>query len=193
VPKHSANTGQVRIIAGTWRGRRIHFPPVAGLRPTGDRVRETLFNWLSPVIVGAKCLDLFAGSGALGFEAASRRAASVVMIDRDRQVCAALTQNCLDLSASDVQVTNCDALSWLYANRTDIKNFDILFVDPPFRSSVQNKVLDVIATQSLLASGTTIYVECASHQKIDPLCYPDWILFRQREFGRVSARLYRQR
>jgi 16S rRNA (guanine966-N2)-methyltransferase len=192
VPKPSGNAGQVRIIAGNWRGRRIHFPPVAGLRPTGDRVRETLFNWLSPGLSGARCLDLFAGSGALGFEAASRNAASVVMIERDRRVCAALTRNCLDLSASNVQVINSDALSWLSANQTEIKNFDILFVDPPFKSIVLNKALDALATQSLLTSGTSIYVECASDRKIDPLRYPDWNLFRQREFGRVSARLYRQ-
>src|SRR5512134_933490 len=120
---------QLRIIGGRWRSRRLRFPPLPGLRPTPDRVRETLFNWLTPVIAGARCLDLFAGSGALGIEALSRGAAAVTFVERHPQAVRGLRANLAQLRAEGARVEQADALLWL---RQAPQPFTVVFLNPPF-------------------------------------------------------------
>jgi len=127
--RREAVPGRLRIIAGRWRGRRLTVPALPGLRPTPDRVRETLFNWLGPRVEGARCLDLFAGTGALGFEAASRGAAQVVMVEQASRAVAQLRSHAAALLADVVEVVDREALSWLGGR---FRRFDIVFLDPPF-------------------------------------------------------------
>jgi 16S rRNA (guanine(966)-N(2))-methyltransferase RsmD len=150
-PKRS-NT--VRIIGGRWRGRLLSFPDSAGLRPTPDRTRETLFNWLGQRLDGLRCIDLFAGSGALGFEAASRGAAEVVMVERDARVAASLRECAHVLGAeSVVRVTQMDALAYIES----AGEFDVIFIDPPFDSGLLPRVLALAATR--LTPEGRIYAE----------------------------------
>jgi 16S rRNA (guanine966-N2)-methyltransferase len=144
----------VRIIGGQYRRRLLHFPDAAGLRPTADRVRETLFNWLGQDLPGWACLDLFAGSGALGFEAASRGAGRVVMIERDGAAFDALARNRAGLAALQVEIVRADALVWLAHNR---ERFDLVFVDPPFDGGLAAEALAAIARH--LGPGGRVYVE----------------------------------
>lgn len=157
-------TNQVRIIGGRWRGRKLPFPDVEGLRPTADRVRETVFNWLQPVIEGARCLDLFAGSGAFGFEAASRGAARVVMVDRDPRVVSGLKAARERLDADAVELRCQDALSYLAG---PAEPFDILFLDPPFRSNLLASVFDRLATGGWLAPSARVYIETDDEQTLE--------------------------
>src|SRR3954467_6592388 len=145
---------RVRIIAGTWRSRVIRFPPAAQLRPTPDRVRETLFNWLGQRLDGQSCLDLFAGSGALGFEAASRGAARVVMVESDREVFEALRQYKELLGASRVEPVLGDAFDYL---RKTTDEFNLVFLDPPFRQNALGSVLELLRDR--LAPQARVYVE----------------------------------
>lgn len=149
-----ASRSQVRIIGGSWRGRRIEFQAEPGLRPTPDRVRETLFNWLGQDLPGWVCLDLFAGSGALGFEAVSRGAGRVVMVERDAPAMAALQKNRATLGADQADLQRADAMSWLANNR---ETFDLVFLDPPFDSGLAGQVLADLARH--LKSGGHVYVE----------------------------------
>ncbi|MBU1264348.1 MAG: 16S rRNA (guanine(966)-N(2))-methyltransferase RsmD [Gammaproteobacteria bacterium] len=148
---------RVRIIGGHYRRRLLDFPDSAGLRPTPDRVRETLFNWLGQDLPGWTCLDLFAGSGALGFEAASRGAARVIMIERDLKAIGALEKNRDVLGATQVDVRRADALAWLENSRD---TFDLIFVDPPFDSGLAATVLADLA-RHLKTSGQA-YIEQAA-------------------------------
>ena len=145
---------RVRIIAGTWRSRLIRFPPASQLRPTPDRVRETLFNWLGQRLDGLACLDLFAGSGALGFEALSRGARRAVMVERDRSIAAALRESARELGATGADVQEGDALAWLARAR---ENFDVVFLDPPFASDLAERALAALPPR--LAPGARVYVE----------------------------------
>lgn len=145
---------RVRIIGGKYRRRLLDFPASTGLRPTPDRVRETVFNWLGQDLPGWACLDLFAGSGALGFEAASREAGRVVMVERDRDALAALEKNRDALGATQVEILRVDALAWLANNR---ETFDLIFIDPPFDSKLVAPVLADLASH--LKSGGVAYVE----------------------------------
>jgi 16S rRNA (guanine966-N2)-methyltransferase len=148
---------QVRIIGGQWRSRRLNFPPLPGLRPTPDRVRETVFNWLSPVIHGARCLDVFAGSGALGFEALSRGAKHTVFLDASREVIDSIVANA-GLLKTDQFETHCtDALTWL--KREPDQPFDIIFLDPPYALSLIAPCLDLLDKNHFLTPQTLIYVE----------------------------------
>ncbi len=147
-------SNRVRIIGGTWRRRRLRFPDVPGLRPTPDRVRETLFNWLGQDLAGLRCLDLFAGSGALGFEAASRGAAEVVMVERDGVALTALRENKAMLVAGQVEIVPGDGLAYLAG---DCGLFDVIFLDPPYAVNFLPQSLARAATH--LASGGKIYAE----------------------------------
>jgi 16S rRNA (guanine966-N2)-methyltransferase len=169
----SAN--RVRIIGGQYRRRLLGFPDGAGLRPTPDRVRETLFNWLGQDLPDWRCLDLFAGSGALGFEAASRGAGRVVMIERDRAALAALAKNRTELGANAVEIVHADALAWLGHNR---EVFDLAFVDPPFDSGLAAPVLAAIGAH--LAPGGQVYVE----QGAEVIPPPGFIIHRSGRAGR---------
>ncbi|MGA0053810.1 MAG: 16S rRNA (guanine(966)-N(2))-methyltransferase RsmD [Steroidobacteraceae bacterium] len=136
-----ANSNEVRIIAGQWRGRKIRFPAGTAIRPTPDRVRETLFNWLAPMIRGARVLDAFAGSGALGLESASRGAASVVCLETDGRCVTALQERCREWGAAQVDIVRADALRWLAATRPSASEpFDLVFLDPPFDADLWLRV-----------------------------------------------------
>jgi 16S rRNA (guanine(966)-N(2))-methyltransferase RsmD len=147
----------VRIIGGLWRSRILEFPDAQDLRPTPDRVRETLFNWLGQDLSGMACLDLFAGSGALGFEALSRGAASVVMVEKDSAALRALRENAQKLGARDLTIARGDALEFARETRA---RFDVVFVDPPYRLGLQEATLALV--RGLLARHGRVYVESAS-------------------------------
>ncbi len=186
-------SGQVRIIAGQCRGRRISFPAVVGLRPTGDRLRETLFNWLTAELRGARCLDLFAGSGALGLEAASRGAGDVILIELNPAAARALDENIEVLGLKSARVFNANVLNWLQQNASDSKPFDIIFLDPPFDSTLLAETITTLTQQStLLAEEAMIYIEAPARQTLDSL--PDsWQLHRHKTAGDVTCYLYRRR
>lgn len=177
----------VRIIGGEWRGRRLHFPAAPGLRPTSDRRRETLFNWLAPELAGARCLDLFAGSGALGFEAASRGAARAVLVEASREVAAALAASRRALDAGDrVEVVHAQAARFL--GRTP-EPFDIVFLDPPFART--GLVADTCARLGAgwLAPGARVYLELDARADA-PALPPHWALHRELGGGDARALLY---
>lgn len=156
---------EVRIIGGKWRGRKLRFPDHPGLRPSLGRARETLFNWLVADIPGARCLDLFAGSGALGFEAESRGAQEVVLIDADRRVAAALKDSAKALHAT-ARVLQREAHRYL-KSRTD--SIDIVFLDPPFAEpNLAVTAVQIIAERGLLAPRGAIYLELSAKGPIGP-------------------------
>ncbi len=155
----SSNT--LRIVGGKWRSRRLRFVDAEGLRPTPDRVRETLFNWLQFEIPGAHCLDAFAGSGALGFEALSRGAASVVMMERQRPQYQALQQAASELSAEDARLLCGDAES-LLASPGDwrpLNGFDVVFLDPPYNKGLVASTVSTLLRANLLHPGSLLYIE----------------------------------
>ena len=171
---------RVRIIAGEWRSRLIKFPPAAQLRPTPDRVRETLFNWLGQRLDGLACLDLFAGSGALGFEALSRGAQRVVMVERDRTVAAALRESARTLNATGADIHEADALPWLARSR---ETFDVVFLDPPFASDLAARALAALPPR--LAPGARVYVESGKPVEQDG----PWRILREDRAGAVRYAL----
>ena len=151
----SKPSGQFRIIAGEWRGRRVGFPAIDGLRPSTDRVRETLFNWLAPHIKQTRCLDLFAGSGALGLEALSRGAASCDFIDQQSVAVRAIRDHLAVLGAEPRgQAFTQDALTWRQE-----RPYDIVFVDPPFKTDLVTPALNHLETAGLLAETALVYIE----------------------------------
>ena len=170
----------VRIIGGLWRSRILEFPDAEDLRPTPDRVRETLFNWLGRDLTGMACLDLFAGSGALGFEALSRGAASVVMIEKNPAALRALRDNARKLDATGLTVVRGDALEFVRSARS---RFDVVFVDPPYRLGMQVAALGLV--RGLLAEGGRVYVES------DAVFEPPrgWAIFRRARAGNVHFHL----
>jgi len=176
--------GRVRIIAGSWRGRRLTVENEPDVRPTPDRVRETLFNWLSPHLAGARCLDLFAGTGALGFEAVSRGAVEAVLVDRSRAVGARLRDECERLGAGGmVKVVEADALEWL-ERPPAVAPFDIVFVDPPHRLEVQREIAVRLAEQGWLAPAARIWFEVVRRR--EPPELPDgWRLLKSGRAGEV--------
>jgi 16S rRNA (guanine966-N2)-methyltransferase len=175
-----ATKNRVRIIGGAWRSRIIAFPPRADLRPTPDRVRETLFNWLGQDLTGKCCLDLFAGSGALGFEAASRGARRVVMVERDPAAWRALQANAALLAARTVELKRADALEFL---RADDGCYDVVFLDPPFRADYLAQVLPVLVPR--LAAAALVHVEAPSA----PALPTGWEIWRSGRAGAVTHQL----
>jgi len=188
---HQPTTGRVRIIAGQCRGRRISFPAVVGLRPTGDRLRETLFNWLAADLKGARCLDLFAGSGALGLEAASRGAGQVILLELNNTAARALSDNINLLGLKSATALNADTLNWLQQGTNTTKPFDIIFLDPPFDSTLLASAVATLAQQaSLLAEDAMIYIEAPARQTMD-FIPANWQLHRHKTAGDVTCQLYR--
>lgn len=186
--RHGGPANQVRVIAGQWRGRRLEFPDLPGLRPTPDRVRETLFNWLAPVLPGARCLDLFAGSGALGIEALSRGAAEVVLVEHQPVAVRALRENLARLNAENVRVEMADALAWL---RQPATLFEIVFLDPPFGQGLLKPVCAMLETAGWLADAAWIYLEAEA--ELDRSPWPvSWMIYREKAAGAVSYRLARR-
>jgi 16S rRNA (guanine966-N2)-methyltransferase len=172
---------RLRVIAGAWRGRRITFAEIPGLRPTPDRVRETLFNWLQSFIVGARCVDLFAGSGALGFEAASRGARQVIMLDVNPRAIWGLRETSKMLQAPQIKIIHADTLTWL--NNTS-KVFDIMFVDPPFGKNLLPAVLQILDRRAVLKTSARVYMEFNAAQPV-PTLPPGWELLRSQKAGQV--------
>ena len=153
---HSKAPGSVRIIGGQWRRTRLPVLDVPTLRPSGDRVRETLFNWLQPLIAGSRCLDLFAGTGVLGFEAASRGAREVVMVEQDHKVVRVLTEAVRRLSAQAVTVVNRDVLAYLDGPG---RPFDIVFIDPPFAHGLWEACMLKLQAGAWLQPGAYVFLE----------------------------------
>ena len=179
--------GKVRVIGGRWRGTRLAVAAAPGLRPTSDRVRETLFNWLMPILPGARVLDLFAGSGALGLEAVSRGAASAELVERDPDLAAALREVAGRLPGGDaVTVTQADALGWLATPPE--AGFDLAFVDPPFDADLWDAVLPLLVPK--LAPSAWLYIE--SPLSVIPALGRDWQLHRQGSTREVRYALYRR-
>lgn len=176
-------TGQVRIIGGRWRGTKLAVPDRPGLRPSSDRVRETLFNWLMPALPGARVLDLFAGTGVLGLEALSRGAAQATLVERDPGLAAALRGVVEKLSAP-AEVHAADALAWLGGRN---EAFDLVFLDPPFADGLWERALAALAPR--LAPGAWIYVESPSD--VQPVVPPGWALHREGRTREVRYALYR--
>ena len=182
--KHS-----VRIIAGEWRGRRLPVLDVPGLRPSGDRSRETLFNWLQPYIEGADCADLFAGSGALGLEAASRGARSVTLVEKNSVVVSSLDRSINMLRAKQVRVHRGDGLAWLGHAEPD--SLDIVFVDPPFDEGLIRKSKQVLEEMHCIREGGFVYVEePASREPLAP--GPEWELWKEKKIGEVRMQVFRR-
>jgi 16S rRNA (guanine966-N2)-methyltransferase len=175
---------QFRIIAGRWRRRRLHFPAESGVRPSPDRVRETLFNWLMPVIAGARCLDLFAGSGALGLEALSRGAAEAVFVEREARLAAAIESHLRVLDAAGGRVVVAGALAWLTAPASA---FDIVMLDPPFASGLLASACERLEKGRWLTADSRIYLEYAAGAA--PRVPENWQIVRTARAGRVAFAL----
>lgn len=153
----TSQPGRVRIVAGKWRSRLLDIADVPGLRPTSERIRETLFNWLAPVIQGARCLDIFAGTGALGLEALSRGAAEVVFVEKSPVAAATLREHIAMLNASEAAVNETDASDYL--RRAPLGEFDIVFLDPPFAADVHEDLCRLLVEEQVLSKNAWIYLE----------------------------------
>lgn len=189
--KGQTTAGMIRIIAGKWRGRRLPVHDIEGLRPTTDRVKETVFNWLMNDIDQTRCLDCFAGSGSLGFEVLSRGAASVTMIEKDHQAAKQLAENVTLLAPGNTddikaQIVKTDCLSYL---STQTIPYDLVFIDPPFRQNLAEPVCELLESRGLLTPSALIYVEVES--ELTDLAVPaNWQLLKEKTAGQVSFRLY---
>jgi 16S rRNA (guanine966-N2)-methyltransferase len=182
---------EVRIIGGEWRGRKLHFPPSAGLRPTPDRVRETVFNWLQFELAGRRCLDLFAGSGALGFEALSRGAGEVVFVERDPVSARAIGDMLAQLRCARGRVEQVDALAWLERGPLPSKPFDIVFLDPPYDEAWLPALAEKLESGGWLAPRAWIYLEDAAARG-EPALPAGWTLLRSKRAGDVGYHLARR-
>ena len=180
-------SSQLRIIGGEYRGRKLNFPDIQGLRPTPDRIRETLFNWLQFDIIGSHCLDLFAGSGALGFEALSRGASSVTFIDEHTEVISTIKSNIKILGTSNIVCCKADALDYL-DHPSHRNKFNIVFCDPPFHQGFLPKVVDAL-TSAILQPGALIYLEMEKGLII-PQLPENWRLHREKTAGQIHAMLF---
>ena len=175
--------GQLRIIGGEWRGRRLAVGGAPGLRPTGDRTRETLFNWLAPRIHGARCLDMFAGSGILGIEALSRGADRVDFLERTPSVARHIDKQLTQLGAHNGRVSTLDALRWRATTP-----YDIVFVDPPFDALLASLALEHLLDAALVVTDSRIYVEARASDDA-PITDPRLEVLRDKKAGDVRYRL----
>lgn len=185
----NAQKGEVRIIAGRWRGRKLPVLNLPGLRPTGDRIKETLFNWLMPYIIDSYCLDCFAGSGSLGFEALSRQAAGVVFLELNKRVANQLHQNLQTLKCHSHQakVINQNSLDFLKQAQNQ-PHFDIAFVDPPFHFDLAQKTIALLIQNNWMKPAALVYVETEKEKTLE--IPADWRLLKQKTTGQVSYCLY---
>ena len=184
----SGKNNSVRIIGGDWRGRRLQVADVPGLRPSGDRCRETVFNWLQPWLAGANCADLFAGTGALGFEAASRGAASVLMIEKHPRALDVLRKGIEQLQAGQVSLRAGGAMTLLEDFKPE--SFDLVFVDPPFDSNLGGLVLERLDNNGCVRRGGFIYIESPATMNLPPR--GGWSLWRDQQLGEVRMQLFRR-
>ena len=179
---------QVRIIGGEWRGRKLHFPQSPAIRPTPDRVRETVFNWLQPHLPGARCLDLYAGSGALGFEALSRGAREVVFVDTDRDAVRSVVEMLQTLRCDRGRAVHATAEAFLAQAPTP---YDIVFLDPPFAERALPGLCERLEQHGWLAPGGRVYLEAAAAEG-EPRLPAGWELLRSRRAGEVGYHLARR-
>ena len=180
------NTNSVRIIAGDWRGRKLSFPDIPGLRPTGDRTRETVFNWLAPYIYESRVLDLFAGSGALGMEAISRGAKHCIFVEAEHQAAQSLSNNLKSLQCDIGKVIQKNAFDALY--EIPAHSIDLLFLDPPFDAQLHQSILDSLGARQILAPSALVYLEAPSHELIQlPI---GWSQLKEKVSGQVRFSLY---
>jgi 16S rRNA (guanine966-N2)-methyltransferase len=194
----ASKRGQCRIIAGKWRGRNIKFDDAQGLRPTTDRIRETVFSWLQSYLVKSRCLDCFAGSGALGFEALSRGADEVVFIEQNRQTVNNLKQNAEVLGASNASIYHAETVNWLQSLKSDrdlaqylSKPFDLVFLDPPFHSELLAKTANILANTGCLTEDAIIYVEHAIDETV--VLPANWHCIKDKKTGQVVYKLFEHR
>ncbi|AKE53129.1 16S rRNA (guanine(966)-N(2))-methyltransferase RsmD [Kangiella geojedonensis] len=184
--KKPNKSGQFRVIGGQWKGRKLKFFEVEGLRPSLDRVRETLFNWLQSDIHGARCLDLFAGSGAVGIEALSRGAASVDFVELNKKAARQLESNLGLLGAEMGSLMHQDAKQFLLQEH---QPYDIVFLDPPFHQGLAQEVVSKLAQTNLLKEEALIYLEI--EQKLEVELPENWQLLKDKKAGQLQYRLYR--
>jgi len=190
-------SNQLRIIGGEWRGRKLRFPDVPNLRPTPDRVRETIFNWLAPMIHGARCLDLFAGSGALGLEALSRGAAFTTFVDSHKKATIALKSH-LDLLNSNgrsndhsndrAEVIQMDSVKFLKA---EAKKYDLVFLDPPYHLDFMQKVVPLLESNAWLSDKAMLYLEIEKRQSL-PELPENWKQLKDKTAGEVNYYLFQR-
>ncbi|WCN15186.1 16S rRNA (guanine(966)-N(2))-methyltransferase RsmD [Marinomonas mediterranea] len=179
---------KLRIIGGEWRSRQLPIPEVEGLRPTPDRVRETVFNWLNFDIAGAHCADVFCGTGALGLEALSRGAASCIFVDANRAAAQQLKSNLNTLNATNAEVHFTSALTYL--DQGPKRPLDIVFLDPPFRKGWLEKILPLLEEKGWLAPQALIYIERESESSFD---FPShWELIKEKSAGQLTYSLYKR-
>jgi len=178
--------GFIRLISGQWKGRKLPVRDVEGLRPTTDRVKETVFNWLAGDVRGSRCLDLFAGSGSLGFEALSRYADCVIMIERDPGAARQLQQNLQQLGSNQAQVIQADARQWLSG---PAQPFDLVFLDPPFRQDLLPQVCQQLEQGGWLTDQALIYLE-REREGEPPVLPANWQLLKDKQAGQVCYQLY---
>lgn len=196
----ASGANRLRIIGGRWRGTRLQFPAVAAIRPTPDRVRETLFNWLQQAVVGGRCLDLFAGSGALGLEALSRGAKFAVFVDQSPQVARYLRETLARLQCADAEVHSGDARAYLTHLKNEVQQpFDVIFLDPPFAATESSSLLTDLFAElerpGRITGDAWIYLECPAG-----LGAPNtwahwpahWQLYRSKQAGQVGYHLARR-
>ena len=186
-PLKKSALSTIRIIAGQWRGRKLPVAEIDGLRPTGDRIRETLFNWLGDDIAGARCLDLFAGSGILGLESLSRGAAQVTALDASRMAVSALVEASQTLAASNMQAMQMDAIQWLKSKPAG--PFDVVFIDPPFKAGLLDEALALLDAAGCLNAGALIYIERDRDHDL-PQLPARWQPYKDKVAGNVSYGLY---
>lgn len=179
--------GEVRVIAGLWRGRKLPVLNAEGLRPTTDRVKETLFNWLMMDVANARCLDCFAGSGSLGIEALSRQAQAVVFLEKFANAAQQLKKNLASLKTDKGMVINTDTLAYL-AQKNNDNPFDIIFIDPPFHHQFLPQILPLLQQNNWLAENALIYVETEKNHPPLPLA-ENWQIIKEKSAGMVTSRL----
>lgn len=177
---------KLRLIGGQWRSRQLHFQGTQGLRPTPARVRETLFNWLQYDILGSRCLDLYAGSGALGFEAASRGAQTVIQVENNPLACQSLLDNARLLGARQLDIQAMDVLAYLGVSGAP---FDIVFLDPPFGQGLAQTTCQLLERHNWLGGRAKIYVETEKRLRLDGLPN-NWGLIKHKVAGAVAYRLF---
>lgn len=186
---HKQTTNHVRIIGGSLRGRKVSFPDADGLRPTADRIRETLFNWLQFSLQGKRCLDLFAGSGVLGIEALSRGAASTVFIEKNPQAANLIANNLSQLGLIGGEVQCADAFQWLGTSAAAKREFDIIFIDPPFASNYMDDLIAVLAEGPMFAANCKLYIESPiAFDEFRPL--KKWQQLKTKKAGKVYFSLW---
>ena len=183
----AGKSGTIRLISGQWRGRKLPVHDVEGLRPTTDRVKETLFNWLATDVRHSRCLDVFAGSGSLGFEALSRYASYVMMIEQEPKAARQLQQNLQTLQCTQAQVVCRDALQVLQQPCTE--PFELVFLDPPFRKELLSQVIPLLEQQGWLADSALIYLE-RENEGTPPVIPANWQLLKDKQAGQVCYQLY---